>query len=78
MRLGCFRAVTNEYKDSEGGECLRLVKRPTKCHGQGEKWRGMKAKSYAEPKKQDLTGCSKDLGFYSECWKTTAGFPGAG
>lgn len=27
----------SDYKDSEVEECLRLAKRPTKCHEQGEK-----------------------------------------
>ena len=41
----------SDYKDSEVEECLRLAKRPTKCHEQGEKWQEMGVRIYLEPDK---------------------------
>lgn len=54
----------SEHKDPEVGECSRLAKRPTKCHEQGEKWQEMGVRRYLSQIRQDLIGCSKDLGFH--------------
>lgn len=69
---------SSEYDDPKEEECLRLAKRPTKYHEQKKnndrKW------EYEDNPNQisyGLIGCSKDLGFYFECWKTTSRCPGA-
>lgn len=47
-----FQEVVNsEYEDAEVRECLKLAKRPIKCHEQGEKCQEMGVRRYPEPDK---------------------------